>query len=174
MRTMFTDRAVWTWICRGLASKPHGTDAPGFIHHLISQSPGRSAIIALGPLTNIAAALERFPGLASEIGEIVVMGGAVEVEGNITPYAEFNISEDPWAANVVFTCGAPVTLVGLDVTRRTFLRPSDGPEWFRGGSASARLCNRIMARLCSMDRTRRNRSTCTTRWPWQPQSIRTR
>ena len=131
----------------GPASKPHGTDAPGFIHHLVSQSPGRSSIIALGPLTNIAAALERFPELATQIEEVVVMGGAVDVEGNITPYAEFNISEDPWAANAVFTCGAPVTLVGLDVTRMTFLRPSDGPEWFRGGSASARLCNRIMASL---------------------------
>lgn len=131
----------------GPSSKPHGADAPRFIHDLVSASPGRVAVIALGPLTNIAAALERFPGLASEIEEIVVMGGALEVEGNITRYAEFNIYEDPWAANAVFTCGAPVTLVGLDVTHKTFLHRSDGPEWFPGGSASARLCNRIMASL---------------------------
>ena len=73
------------------------------------------------------------------------MGGAVEVPGNITPHAEFNIYEDPWSANAVFSSGVPVTLVGLDVTHRTCMRRDGGPRWFAGTSRSAELGNRILA-----------------------------
>ena len=73
------------------------------------------------------------------------MGGAVGVPGNITPHAEFNICQDPWAANAVFASGVPVTLVGLDVTRWTFMHRRDGRQWFEGTFKSARLGNRILA-----------------------------
>ena len=73
------------------------------------------------------------------------MGGAVGVPGNITPHAEFNIHEDPWAANAVFESGIPVMLVGLDVTHKTFMHRRDGPLWFEGDSKSAQLGNRILA-----------------------------
>ena len=126
-------------------SKPHPADAVDFIRDRVSTLPGRLSVIALGPLTNVAAALESRPEIARAISEIVVMGGAVEVPGNITPHAEFNIYEDPWSANVVFTSGVPVTLVGLDVTHRTFMHRRDGPSWFEGTTRSADLANRILA-----------------------------
>ncbi len=78
-------------------------------------------IIALGPLTNIAAAIERAPAIMAKTAQIVAMGGAVSVPGNVTAAAEFNIHTDPHAAKIVFASGIPLTLVGLDVTRRVSL-----------------------------------------------------
>lgn len=125
--------------------EPCGMDAVDFMRERISASPGETAIIAIGPLTNVAMALENRPDIADALSEVIVMGGAVGVPGNVTPHAEFNIYEDPWAANVVFGTGVPVILVGLDVTHLVSLHRRDGPRWFEGASKSARLGNRIMA-----------------------------
>ena len=127
------------------ALKPHGMSAIEFIHGRAATSAGPLTVIALGPLTNVAAALESRPDLADALTEIVVMGGAFEAPGNVTPHAEFNIHEDPWAANAVFASGVPVTIVGLDVTRRTSMHRRSGPQWFAGTSKSAQLGNRILA-----------------------------
>jgi inosine-uridine nucleoside N-ribohydrolase len=86
---------------------------------------GRLVIVALGPLTNVALALERDRGRLAKAARIVVMGGAVAVPGNVTPAAEFNIHVDPEAASVVFASGLPIELVPLDVTRQVVLTSSD-------------------------------------------------
>ncbi len=125
--------------------EPHGMSAIEFICDRATRSAEPLAVIALGPLTNVAAALDACPDLVDALSEIVVMGGAFDVPGNVTPHAEFNIHEDPWAADAVFKSGAPVTLVGLDVTRRTSMHRRDGPHWFEGASRSALLGNRILA-----------------------------
>jgi purine nucleosidase len=125
--------------------KPHRLNAVEFIQDRVSRSSGQLTIIAIGPLTNVAAALDNRPDIVGAVTEIVVMGGAVGVPGNKTPYAEFNIHEDPWAANAVFASGVPVTLVGLDVTHQTFMHRRDGPRWFEGTSRSAQLGNRILS-----------------------------
>ena len=125
--------------------KPHRLNAVEFIQDRVTRSPGKLTIIAIGPLTNVAAALYNRPDIVDAVSEIVVMGGAVEVPGNITPHAEFNIHEDPWAANAVFASGVPVTLVGLDVTHQTSVHRRDGPWWFEGASRSAQLGNRILS-----------------------------
>jgi len=75
----------------------------------------------LGPLTNIAAALQKAPDIADRIAEIVLMGGAYFEVGNITPAAEFNIYVDPEAADIVFKCGAPITVMPLDVTHKALV-----------------------------------------------------
>ena len=75
----------------------------------------------LGPLTNIAVALKRAPDIADRIQEIVLMGGAYFEVGNITPAAEFNIYVDPEAAKAVFACGAPITVMPLDVTHKALV-----------------------------------------------------
>jgi purine nucleosidase len=75
-------------------------------------------LLPIGPLTNIATALTKAPGIAAKIKEIVLMGGAMREGGNITPSAEFNIYVDPHAADIVFRCGRPIVAMGLDVTHQ--------------------------------------------------------
>ncbi|TQV82123.1 nucleoside hydrolase [Denitrobaculum tricleocarpae] len=75
-------------------------------------------LLPIGPLTNIAAALIKAPAIAGKIREIVLMGGAMREGGNTTPSAEFNIYVDPHAADVVFRCGRPIVVMGLDVTHQ--------------------------------------------------------
>ena len=74
-------------------------------------------IITLGPLTNIALALERWPAMANSVRRCVVMGGAPCCEGNVTPAAEFNIWVDPEAARIVFGSGMPIEMVGWHLCR---------------------------------------------------------
>ena len=126
-------------------SVPQPADAVDFLRQRALAVPAQISVIALGPLTNVAAALDGQPDVAHAISEVYVMGGAVEVPGNVTPHAEFNIYEDPWSANAVFGSGVPVTLIGLDVTHRTAMHRNGGPRWFEGTSRSAELGNRILA-----------------------------
>lgn len=74
-------------------------------------------LLPVGPLTNVAAALRRYPQLSEHIAQISLMGGSLTF-GNSTPAAEFNIWADPDAAHVVFTSGIPIKMVGLNVTRQ--------------------------------------------------------
>jgi inosine-uridine nucleoside N-ribohydrolase len=78
-------------------------------------------IIAIGPVTNVAAALVADPGLVDRLERIVVMGGAFEVPGNVTPTAEFNFFMDPEAAQIILEQGVQPVLVGLDVCHQTQL-----------------------------------------------------
>ncbi len=91
------------------------------IETLRAEPAGTVTLCPLGPLTNIATALQRAPDIADRIGEIVLMGGAYFEVGNITPAAEFNIYVDPEAAEIVFKCGAPITVMPLDVTHKALV-----------------------------------------------------
>jgi inosine-uridine nucleoside N-ribohydrolase len=82
----------------------------------IRAAPGEVTILCLGPLTNVARALSRDPALASQMGRLIIMGGAVNCIGNVTPSAEFNIFSDPRSAREVFRSPTSKTLVPLDVT----------------------------------------------------------
>ena len=124
-------------------SKPHQMPAPELIVKLASKYPGELAIIALGPLTNIATALAIEPRLLRWIKKLVVMGGALQTRGNITPYAEFNIYNDPVAADEVLSSQIPITLVPLDVCTQTIVSRADLP-WVTGVSRSSRLTHRIL------------------------------
>jgi purine nucleosidase len=79
-------------------------------------------LIAVGPLTNVATALDRHPELAGTLREIILMGGSTG-RGNHTPYAEFNIYVDPEAAARVFESGVPLTMVGLNLTHQALATP---------------------------------------------------
>jgi purine nucleosidase len=94
----------------------HGVDY--LIDTLMNAEPGTVTLCTLGPLTNIGMALVKEPRIAERIAEIVMMGGAYFEVGNITPAAEFNIYVDPEAADVVLRCGAPITILPLDVTHQ--------------------------------------------------------
>lgn len=91
------------------------------IETLRAEEEGTVTLCPLGPLTNIAVALKRAPDIAERIQEIVLMGGAYFEVGNITPAAEFNIYVDPEAAKKVFACGAPITVMPLDVTHKALV-----------------------------------------------------
>ncbi len=99
---------------------PISLPAAEFIRQTVRKYPGEVTLLTIGPLTNIATALNADPGLASQVQRLVMMGGSLS-GGNITPAAEFNIYVDPEAARIVFQSGIPLTMVGLDVTRKTSL-----------------------------------------------------
>ncbi|MGH9336945.1 MAG: nucleoside hydrolase, partial [Vicinamibacteria bacterium] len=82
-----------------------------------------NTLVAVGPLTNVAAAFVKAPHITRKLREIVIMGGAMREGGNTTPSAEFNIYVDPHAAKVVFECGRPLTVMGLDVTHQVLATP---------------------------------------------------
>src|SRR5438874_1609575 len=93
--------------------KQHGVDA---IVERIEANPGL-VLVTLGPLTNVALALQRKPEIATKVSRCVVMGGAPCCEGNVIPAAEFNIWCDPEAARIVMRSGLPVELVGWHLCR---------------------------------------------------------
>ncbi len=88
------------------------------IDTLMAHGEGEITLCPLGPLTNIALALNREPRIATRIREIVLMGGGFFEGGNVTPTAEFNIYVDPHAADVVLRSGVPVVMMPLDVTHK--------------------------------------------------------
>ena len=90
---------------------------------LLASAPGEITLCTLGPLTDVAMALNRAPEIAPRIREIVMMGGAYFEVGNITPAAEFNVYVDPEAAAVVMQSGVPITMLPLDVTHRALATP---------------------------------------------------
>lgn len=94
---------------------------------ILKESDEKIAIVATGPLTNVAIFLLSHPELKDKIELISFMGGAC-FGGNITPHAEFNIYVDPEAADVVVNAGVPVAMFGLDVTLKAQLFPQDVQE----------------------------------------------
>ena len=91
-----------------------GSDAVGFLVSTLSAaaaSADRVDLLMIGPLTNLALALQRAPGITGGIGRLVIMGGTVHGRGNVTPAAEFNIFSDPEAAAVVFAAAIDTTVV---------------------------------------------------------------
>jgi inosine-uridine nucleoside N-ribohydrolase len=101
-------------------TKPIAEPAAEFIRRIVRKYPSEVTLLTIGPLTNIATVLNGDPELAVMVRSLVMMGGSLS-GGNITPAAEFNIYVDPEAARIVFQSGIPITMVGLDVTRRTSL-----------------------------------------------------
>jgi inosine-uridine nucleoside N-ribohydrolase len=96
-------------------------DGPELILETADRIGRDLTVVALGPLTNLALALERDRRRLGRVGRVVVMGGAVGVPGNVTPAAEFNFYVDPEAAAALFDAGLPLELVPLDVTGRVVL-----------------------------------------------------
>ena len=95
--------------------------AAQFIADIAKSYPGQVTILAVGRLTNLAEALKLDSSLTRNVKEVVLMGGALHVPGNVSPVAEANISGDPHAADIVFTAPWKVTMIGLDVTTKVKL-----------------------------------------------------
>ena len=101
--------------------QPVSGSAVDFLASKLRESPGQVVIAALGPLTNLAGLLKKYPKALSEAASLFVMGGAVNTDGNVTPHAEFNFYSDPVAAQAVLSSGVPLTLVDLGACRQVYL-----------------------------------------------------
>ena len=114
----------------GAAHLPKAHTAPAgdgveLLLNTLQARPGEVTLVATGPLTNLAHAEAQVPGVLQQARQLVIMGGAVRVPGNITPTAEFNFYADPHAAHQVLASEAEMVLVGLDVTEQVWLKQAD-------------------------------------------------
>jgi inosine-uridine nucleoside N-ribohydrolase len=127
-----------------------GRSAVQLITEKAEELGDRLTIIPIGPLTNIAEAIRAEPGIADEIGGLVIMGGAYSLtpygHGNVNAVAEYNVWHDPEAAKVVFDSGVPVKAVGLDVTTNPLNRLS--PEMFGEIESLGTARARLVADIC--------------------------
>ncbi|MYC35873.1 MAG: nucleoside hydrolase, partial [Chloroflexi bacterium] len=113
----------------------------------VMAAPGELTILALGRMTNVALALSLEPRVAGAVQEIVVMGGAVTVPGNVSGVATANLHEDPEAAAIVYRSGAPIAQVGLDVCNRVTVSPAQLEAIAAAGSPATQLLSEATAYL---------------------------
>jgi purine nucleosidase len=104
------------------ANKPLAKHAVDYLIERVLAEPGELSIFPIGPLTNLAMAIRKEPKFANAVRDLVIMGGAIQENGNVTPLAEFNIYVDPHAAHIVFHSGILITLIPLDVTHKCLLK----------------------------------------------------
>ena len=117
--------------------------AARFIADTVMANPGQVTLVPIGPLTNIALALALEPRIVENVAEVVIMGGAATVNGNVNPAAEANIYMDPHAADLVFRADWPLTMVGLDVTMKVIMSDEYLAALSSGGSTVGEFIYRI-------------------------------
>ncbi len=131
--------------------KPQTKHAVEAIIDTVRANPGIE-IVTLGPLTNIALAIRQAPDIIPLVSRCVVMGGAANVVGNVTPAAEYNIWVDPEAAQMVFLSGLPIEMVGWELCRKEANIMLDEMEMVRGFNTPlatfAMDCNRRALEAC--------------------------
>lgn len=118
-----------------------------FIIDTLMGSDGDITMVTTGPMTNLAMAMRMEPRIVEKIEQIVLMGGAY-TNGNVTPAAEFNIIADADAAYVCFTSGRPITMVGLDVTRKALCYPAVVARMEKVGNKASKLFVDLMRHFC--------------------------
>lgn len=122
----------------------HGVN---FIIRTLMESRDPITVVTTGPMTNLGMAIRMEPRIVEKIQRIVLMGGAY-TNGNVTPAAEFNIIADADAAYVCFTSGRPITMVGLDVTRKALCYPSIVERMDKVGNKASKLFVDLMKHFC--------------------------
>jgi purine nucleosidase len=119
--------------------KPIAQTAVDFIVEQVDAHPGEITLAPIGPLTNIALAIQLHPHIVSKVKRVVLMGGAAFVPGNVNPASEANIHSDPEAAVAVFKADWDLTMLGLDVTRNIRLTDEDIQRFARSNKSTAQL-----------------------------------
>lgn len=132
-----------------------GGDAVGALLEASHHHDGDLTLVTLGPLTNVARAVEGDPALPDRIARTVVMGAVADHVGNVTPVAEFNMWADPHAVDVVLRSGLDPEFVGWDVSRRyAVVEPEVAGELRAIGTPVARFCvdiQRVVAEFCATE-----------------------
>jgi purine nucleosidase len=105
-----------------VSGEPETVSAAEYIVNMARAYPGEITIVAVGPLINLALALKLEPQLPKLIKQVILMAGTVIEPGNVSPVAEANVWNDPHAADLVFTAGWDLAMVGLDVTHRVVMQ----------------------------------------------------
>jgi purine nucleosidase len=123
-------------------SKRHAVNF--LIDTLLNASESSITICCIGPLTNLACALIQSPDIVTGIKELIIMGGAYFVPGNITPTAEFNIYVDPHAAAIVFGSGLQITVLPLDVTHKALTTKARIERLKNLGNQAGELISKIL------------------------------
>lgn len=114
-----------------------------FIIDMVKANPGEVVLVAVGRMTNLANALKAAPEIAGMVRQVIIMGGAVDVAGNVTPAAEANIHGDPEAADYIMLAPWKVVVVGLDVTLKTTMSRRELGELARIGGEPMQLLDRL-------------------------------
>ena len=130
-----------------LEKKVEETHAVDFMIRTLMASDGDITVVTTGPMTNLAMAMRMEPRIVEKIRRIVLMGGSYQ-NGNVTPAAEFNIFADADAAYVCFNSGRPITMVGLDVTRKALCYPEIVERMAKVDNRASRLFCDLMAHFC--------------------------
>lgn len=126
------------------AREPDPRGAVELLIELSHRFDGDLHILAVGPLTNLAAALDADPSLPSRVASVTIMGGAVREPGNVSPVAEANIGHDPEAARIALSAGWDVTLVPLDVTMTNTFEERHRRRLLDSANPTAQAVGRIM------------------------------
>ena len=126
----------------------------------IQTCPTELSLIAVGPLTNVARAIIKNPDRMRNLREIIIMGGAFETYGNVTPTSEFNIYADPHAAQVVCDAGIPLVFVPLDVTMKAILTTDTINRHADSGTPSAIFVRDCTEKYVEFHRQKRKVDGC--------------
>ncbi len=140
--------------------RPSTVHAVDLIPDLAGRYPGELVLVAVGPLTNVARAVMKDPDRMRGLREIIIMGGAFETGGNVSPVAEFNIHADPHAAQIVCDSGIPLVFVPLDVTRQAFLDAGTIDRFAAEAGARAVFVRDCTARYVAFHRQNRGVNGC--------------
>ena len=130
-----------------LERKAESEHAVSFMIRTLMESDGDITVVTTGPMTNLAMAMRMEPKIVEKIKQIVLMGGSY-TNGNVSPAAEFNIMADAEAAYVCFTSKRPITMVGLDVTRKALCYPEIVERMDKIGNCASKLFVDLMGHFC--------------------------
>ena len=134
---------------QGRVEPRHAVDL--LVDALQSAPAGTLHLVALGPLTNLALAELRAPGVLRRAARIDIMGGSADRPGNVNPHAEFNFHCDPLAAHIVLTAGAELQVFGLDVTAQAEMSPAWRASLAALGTPVARAAHAMLQAYAHVD-----------------------
>lgn len=128
----------------------HDIDVADYIYEEAKKHNGNLEILSIAPMTNIAKTIIKYPDIKDMIKSITFMGGTTG-QGNITSSAEFNLHIDPHAADIVFKSGIPLTMVGLDVTKKAFLTIEDIDYFKAFDNIHSNLVSELLQSICDRE-----------------------